>query len=338
MNQEKSKLFIGFITYGKSSAKYLPYFLTSLKIQSFQNYKILAIDATEMADDNLQIIKKNPEIEIISTGVNFGFAKGFNLLIGEAKKQGAELFLALNCDMIFESGMIEKLICAINVDDKIAAVQPKILKWDFENNKKTEIIDSYGLAIDKMHRFFDDGQGTVDKQGFDKSREIFGFTGAAVLLNLKALEDVRYENEYFDELMFMYKEDCDLSYRLRLAGWKILLEPRAVAYHDRTADIGGQGLFKVGLNRKKKNSQLKKWSFLNNLILLYKIKNLPFSFKVKIYTCYYLLGSIVFALIFENYLMKEFSNFKKIKSGVINKRKILKVAVDMKVIEKFMKV
>ena len=40
--------------------------------------------------------------------------------------------------------------------------------------------------------------------------------------------------EYLDESFHMYKEDVDLCWRLRLAGWECWYVPSAVAYHGRT--------------------------------------------------------------------------------------------------------
>ena len=52
-------LTIGFITYGKSAAKYLPYFLPSLQKQTFQDFQILVIDNNEEQDhESNQLIKK----------------------------------------------------------------------------------------------------------------------------------------------------------------------------------------------------------------------------------------------------------------------------------------
>lgn len=333
-----NKVYIGFITYEKSTAKYLQYFLPSIFSQTNKNFNILALDnSKEQVNENQQYLKEYyPEIEILRPGSNVGFAKGFNQMIRRAYNDGADYFLALNPDMIFESNMIDELLKVINIDDKIGAVMPKILKWDFENNKKTNFVDSYGLIIDYKHRFFDDMQGEVDSMTTKEAKEIFGFTGAAVMLNFKALKDVVFNDEYFDELMFMYKEDCDLSYRLRLAGWKTMLAPLAVAYHDRTASIVGKSILQVALNRKNKNRQLKKWSFLNQIILLYKIKNLPFSFKVKFNTYYYLICSVVFAAIFEPYLIKELFKLRRLLPEIKKRRNALRVQVDIKEIEKFM--
>ena len=288
MENNQPKIYIGFITYGEATAKYLPYFLPSLKNQTFKDFTILAVDNSQARENaNALYIKNNfPEIDLKWPDKNLGFAKAFNLMIKEAAAGGAEYFLALNPDMIFEADYIEKIVKAIEADRKIGAVAPKIFKWDFAVNKKTNQLDSLGLALSQEHRFFDARQGEPDDISISSAREVFGFTGAAALLRLKALADVAYtiqsppaplcqggSKEYFDELMFMYKEDCDLSYRLRLAGWKIILEPEAVAYHNRAVASKGKTNYEIALNRRNKSRLVKQWSFLNQWILLLKLKN-----------------------------------------------------------------
>lgn len=335
-------IYAGFITYGQATAKYLPYFLPSLKNQIFKDFKILAVDNSEVAENkNTLYIKKDfPEIDLKRSGENLGFAKAFNLMITQAINEGAEYFLALNPDMILEPALIKELVKAMATDEKIAAVQPKILKWDLAVNKKTNVIDSLGLSLNKEHRFFDAHQGETVQPELTVKKEIFGFTGAAVLLRLKALKDVAFTDgghkEYFDELMFMYKEDCDLSYRLRLAGWKIALAPGAVAYHNRQAAAKGKSNLAIALNRSAKSKAVKQWSFLNQLILLLKLKKLPFSRRVKLATAWYQFKSLIFALLFEPYLLKEFFKLVELRGKIARKRRHLKVRVEMREIEKFM--
>lgn len=306
------KIYIGFITYGKSTAKYLPYFLPSLKAQTYNDFKLLAIDDSEKdINENSIYIKDNfPEIDLRREDENIGFAKAYNIMINQAIDAGADYFLALNPDMIFETNLIEELANAMKADKKIGAIQPKILKWDFNNNLKTKTVDSYGIVCDQKFRFRDDGQGKIDEGINFENSDIFGFTGAAVLLNLKAIQDVAFDNcgrkEYFDELMFMYKEDCDLSLRLRLAGWRIILAPTAVAYHNRSAASKGGNILEIAINRKSKSKTVKRWSYLNQWILLLKYKNLPFFWRVKLAAGWYQLKSFIFILIFEQYLLKEF--------------------------------
>lgn len=338
MNKNKRKLVIGFITYGKNTARYLPYFLPSLKNSIFKGFKIIAIDNTEEpGSDNIEYINKNyPEIDIEWAGGNIGFARAYNKMINKAMGEGAEYFLALNPDMIVDTRMIENLLKTVKSDKKIGAVQPKILRWDFARLGKTNIIDSLGVSLTRGHYFFDKDQGRIDK-GDIKIEEIFGFTGAAALLRVDALRDTSFGNEYFDELMFMYKEDCELSYRLRLAGWKIMLDSSAIAYHDRTIGIVGKNIFCIIKNRKSKSEAVKKWSFLNQRIILAKYKNLPYSFSVKLAIAWVKLKNFIFVLLFEKYLLTEYSKLRKIKKEIKAKRKALKIRVNVKEIEKFMK-
>lgn len=343
------KLAIGFITYGKSTAKYLPYFLPSLKEQSFADFKILAIDNTEEENnENQGYIRNNfSEIKLEWAGGNLGFAAAYNKMIGNAVKDGFEYFLAINPDMIFDKEMVGKLMDEIRKDGKNGAVVPKILKWDFEKKEKTSIIDSCGIFMTKEHRFSDCEQGEVD-DGQTEIKEIFGFSGAAVLFNLKALQDVAYNppypplsrgqnREFFDELMFMYKEDCDLSYRLRLAGWKIKLVPTATAYHHRGVSPKGESNFKIALNRFRKGKQNKKWSFLNHWIIFSKFKNLHYSWKVDFATAFYQFKKIIFVLLFEQYLFLEFLKLRKLKDEIRKREEQLKIRVDMAEMEKWMR-
>lgn len=334
------KLVIGFITYGDSTAKYLPYFLPSLHEANKGEGMIMAVDNTETEDNaNSRYVKAGyPDMDIVWAGKNIGFARAYNIMIEKAIKAGAEYFLAVNPDMIFEPDFIKEMIKTIEFDDRLAAVAPKILKWDFANQRKSNIIDSQGIFITKEHRFSDVGQG-ADESAMP-SKSIFGFTGAAVLMRINALDDVSYsiegKKEFFDELMFMYKEDADLSYRFRLAGWKIKFAPRAVCYHDRSASPMGESNLRIALNRKNKSRRVKRWSFCNHWVLFLKYMNIPYSMTVRVKTAWYMLKMSVYALFFEAYLMKEIFGIWQNRRIINIKRKKTKITIDPADIERLM--
>ncbi|MBU0636892.1 glycosyltransferase family 2 protein, partial [Patescibacteria group bacterium] len=334
------RLYIGFITYSESTIKYLPYFLLSLRNQTYKDYKIIAIDNSEEKNNkNVVYIKNNfSEIDLKWAGENLGFAKAYNLMINQAIKDNAEYFLCINPDMILEPDMIEKLIKAIEKDEKIGALQPKILKWDFENNIKTKIVDSYGIICDQKFRFKDDAQGQIDIDKNNITKDIFGFTGAAGLIRLTALQDTSFFNgkniEYFDELMFMYKEDCDLSLRLRLSGWKIVLIGSAIAYHDREASRMGDSIWQIIQNRRGKKRKIKQWSFFNQWIITLKYCNLAFSLETKFWLWWYQLEVLIFTILFEQYWLKELIKLWKLKNEIKKRKEQLKIKIDIKEIEK----
>jgi GT2 family glycosyltransferase len=315
-------LTIGFITYGKSTAKYLPYFLSGLKEQTFKDFNILVFDNTEEAEnENALYIRNNyPEIEIARGNGNLGFAAAFNRLINKAKGGGAEYFLALNPDMVLEPDAVEKMVKVLEGDSGLGSVCPKILKWDFENNKKTSIIDSCGIKVKSGLRFFDLGQDKFDKGQFNNT-EILGPSGAAAMYRISALENIKENNQYFDELMFMYKEDCDLAYRLFLAGYRSKLAAGAVIYHDRTAYGKGEDNLQIAFNRKNKSRQVKKWAFLHQQIIFIKYWHLQ-SFRNKIAIIWYEIKMIVFILLFEQYLFKQLFIAFQIRNKINQKSKI----------------
>lgn len=101
-------------------------------------------------------------------------------------------------------------------------------------------IDSCGLSILKNRRIV----MRVKEVEAAKGKAIFAFDGAAPIVRRSALEDValplrladgKRRREHLDEDFFLYKEDVDLSWRLRLYGWEIVYSPKLIAYHARSS-------------------------------------------------------------------------------------------------------
>ncbi|RLC39155.1 hypothetical protein DRH27_00445 [Candidatus Falkowbacteria bacterium] len=321
------KLVIGFITYGDLTAKYLPYFLESLKKQSFKDFKIIAVDNTESAENpnKKYITGKYPEFSLKWMGGNLGFAKANNIIINLGRKHNPEYILLLNPDMILQTDAAEKLVRILDNNRELGSVCPKILQWDFTGNKKTKIIDSCGIKETGALRFVDIGQGEEDLGQYDKAK-ILGPSGAAAMYRVSAIKKASFipspcqgegqgEVQYFDELMFMYKEDCDLAYRLKLAGYKSKLVSDAIVYHDRTAGGKGKGDMAVAVNRRRKSQQIKKWSFLNQQIIFSKYWSLQ-SLIGKLSIIVYQKKMILFILFFEQYLLRQFVQLFKIRKSI----------------------
>jgi len=73
--------------------------------------------------------------------------------------------------------------------------------------------------------------------------------------------DRYHEQKGFDDDFFAHMEEIDLCWRLKNAGYKIMIEPQSVVYHVGGGTLPNNSPFKLYLN------------FRNNLFLLYK--NLP---------------------------------------------------------------
>ncbi len=310
------KLVIGFISYEENTAKYLPYFLPSLVKQTFKDYKIVVADNSKKSEnENSLYIRKNyKDIEIIWSQGNIGFAKANNIIIRRVKELGAEYALLLNPDMILEPTAVEKLVKALDHDDKLGAVCPHVYKWDFKNNTKTKIIDTLGIKEISALRFKDIGQGEEDKGQYNKAK-IIGPSGAAAMYQLSALEKIKENDNFFDELMFMYEEDCDLAYRLKQAGYTSACVSEAVIYHDRSASAKGMSNLAVAFNRKNKARWIKEQGFKNKHIIFIKHwKTLSLFSKMQV--LWFAFRMFVFALLFEQYLFKQYVVLYKIRKDI----------------------
>lgn len=315
------KLAVGFLAYNEATAKYLGDFLPSLRnALSFlkpEDYRIYVFDNSDKGDlANSRILAGYQEIVYLSQGHNLGFARAYNLLIKEALKAGAEYFLVINPDTVMEPETIRLLIDALDSDGSLGSAAPRIMRWDFDDRRKTDRIDSLGLVLGPGLKFSDLGQG---EKYSSQSREasILGPSGAAGLFRLSALERVAEDGKYFDERFFMYKEDCDLAYRLFLAGYTSRLVPEALVYHDRTAAVSGQGIKDFWQGRKAKSKQVRAWSFRNQHLIFYKYWKKQNIVNKAIIAAKVLL-MFIFSLIFEQFLLKQYCCLFRISKGLTN--------------------
>ena len=312
------KLVIGFITYGNTTAKYLPYFLPSLANQTFKDYYTLVIDNSEKKENrNREYLKKHyPDIDIEWPGENIGFARANNKIISRARELGVEYVMLLNPDIVLEPIAVAKMIEAMDEGKTLGSVSAKIYQWNFLEQKKTNIIDSCGIYLKPGLRFFDLGQAQADKGQCDRE-EILGPSGTAPMYRLSALEKIKQgSDEYFDEIMFMYKEDCDLAYRLSLASFKSKLIDDAIIFHDRSAGGRGEKDIQVALNRCQKSRWIKEMSFFNQHIMFVKYWRAQ-NAKEKAAMLAYVFKILVFVLIFEQYLLGQYVKFWKIRKKIL---------------------
>jgi len=260
------QVYIGFITFGALTAPYLAGFLNSLAQQTFKDFQIVVYDNTPA--NELEHLNLLPDEVIVFKGSeNVGFSRAYNKLISEAIKARAKYFLVINPDTYLKPEALELLVKGLESDEQLSSVCPKLLKLDFKNNQLTNIIDSCGLVMHPGLGFSDLGQGMID-HGQHNTGAIFGVSGAAGLFRLSALEAVAENGNYFDANFFMYKEDCDLAYRLYLGGFKSKLIPEALVYHDRTAS--GGNLWERFVKRRDRSRDIKRWAFINQHFLFIK--------------------------------------------------------------------
>ena len=190
-----------------------------LNQQLAEPFEVLLVD-NGSTDDSLALTRAGyPSVRVIEAGRNLGFAGGNNLGIRAAR--GRHIVL-LNNDTRVRPGWLRALVDAAEANPTAGAIGAKLLFLDPPDTIQNagSLLLSDGSGADRGFREPDRGQ-------YDKPEEVFGACGASVLYRREMLEDVGS----FDETFFMYYEDTDLNWRMRLRGWKVMYEPAAVVDH-----------------------------------------------------------------------------------------------------------
>ena len=202
-----------------NGAGFLGRCLDSLQQQRLdRDWEIVVVD-NGSSDGSAELARRRQGVRLVEAGRNLGFAGGNNLGLLEAR--GRYLVL-LNNDAYPRPGFLRALYEAAEAEPRAAAVTTKLLYAD-----RPGVVQNAGVLLLDDGAGVDRGTGQPDDGRFGQREEVFGFCGAGALLRREALVDAGT----FDERFFMYYEDVDLSWRMRLRGWQVLFEPAAVADH-----------------------------------------------------------------------------------------------------------
>lgn len=212
------------------------------------------------------ITKRFPQVKVIKSEINLGFAGGNNLGIQTA--QGMYLFL-INNDTILKDFNIQALIDRIETSPDIGMVCPKIrFAWgnhpiQFAGYSKFSRISVRNHAI---------GFNEEDHGQYDTAYPTPYAHGAAMLIRREAIEKV----EFMPECYFLYYEELDWSMMFNRAGYQIWYEPKCTIYHKESQATG-------------QNSPLRTYYITRNRLLL--VKRNPKEFNQTL-AYFYLFGIV----------------------------------------------
>ena len=160
-------------------------------------------------------------IFLIKNIKNYGFAGGNNVGIRFALNTDSEYILLLNNDTIVDPDFLTEMIKTAQRYKNIGSIQSLLLKPD------GKFIDSLGQEI-YIWGAKDKGINSIYNP-IKKDKEIFGACAAAAIYPKEVLKKIGL----FDENFFVIFEDVDLSWRIRLNGFKSVLGVNSVVYHKR---------------------------------------------------------------------------------------------------------
>jgi hypothetical protein len=166
-------------------------------------------------------------VRFVASGTNLGFSGGNNLVFQQAIADGDEFVYVLNPDTEVEPGFLHEAIAVARLDAPIALVQSLVLR-----HGEPGIVNSYGDALHFLGFGYSNGDGRPlsDPDVAARTaavRELPYACGTAALVRVAALSAIGL----FQEELFVYCEDVELSWRARLAGYRVVLAPGSRVHH-----------------------------------------------------------------------------------------------------------
>lgn len=208
-----------------NGSKYIKPLLDSLVNQTYpqDRMEVLVVDNAS-CDETLRIIRQNhPAVKIVALDKNVGFAAGNNQALLHASH---DLLLFLNQDTICHPGFVQSMVGIMETNKTLAACNPNIL---------TPSAPDFGRLdanFTPESLYFCD----LAPWGYGENRVLKGksvvrtklLSGCAFIIRRNTVQRLGY---LFDDRLWMYAEDTDLSLRLHNLNCNIYVIRSAVLYH-----------------------------------------------------------------------------------------------------------
>ncbi len=223
--------------------KHLKAFLPSVLEHTPKTMEIHVAD-NGSTDDSVDLLHTDfPRVIVHKLSENYGFAEGYNQAL---KNIESDYYVILNSDVRVTAGWIEPMIDLFESSGAIAAIQPKI-----RSEQTPDFFEYAGAAGGLMDKYgFTFCRGRVfeelekDQGQYDTRQEITWASGAALFIRA----DLFHQFGGFDGDYFAHMEEIDLCWRLRRAGYQIMVEPASVVYHLGGGTLNYQSAQKTFLN------------------------------------------------------------------------------------------
>ena len=205
--------------------KYLLTCLSSVLKTDYPNFEVILVDDGS-TDDSMKLINElfineleKGKIRLFQNRKNLGAAASRNKGVKVAK---GEIIVFLDNDTEVERAWLKELVKVLESNQKIGGACCKLL--DFKKRDRIQVAGlkliphtGWGIGLGGKQR--DDGR-------WDEQKEV-----AAISAALAVKREVVDKIGGFDEKLAVHTEDLDFSWRIWLAGYKIVYVPTSRVYH-----------------------------------------------------------------------------------------------------------
>ncbi len=261
-----------------NSMAYLPQLFLSLDAQTSQDFTVTVVDNASNDGVVAWLQSERPDVTALRNFRNQGCARAHNQAVTLALSRWPEeswshrYLLIANPDVEFASDAIRVLTAYMDEHPEVMACGPKILRAraiaSEDGTRETDrltTIDSTGVVMSKARRHRDRGAGEEDRGQYDHVTEVFGLSGACLMLRASAVAPLLLHGELFDGEMFASEEDVDLFWRMQQLGMRVRYVPQAVVWHHRRGVLTNRSFSGVKeFFRNKASTRSHAWLIVKN--------------------------------------------------------------------------
>jgi len=180
---------------------------------------LVVVDNASVEGNADAIAERFPDVKLIRSPVNLGFAGGCNL---GARHTRSRALVFLNPDTLVEPGWLDALVSPLDKDDRTGLTTARILLMS-----DPQRLNVCGCNVHLSGLTLCRGAGR-ERDTYLQREPVAAISGAAFAIRGALFERLGG----FDEAMFLYLEDTDLAWRARLSGWQTVYTPDSIVLHD----------------------------------------------------------------------------------------------------------
>ncbi len=207
----------------KDGAPWLRRCLLSLAKQTYPRISVLAVDNAS-TDGSVEALEGSLGAErVIRLEGNQGFARALTHGLASKAAREADHLLLVHDDVALAPDAISTLVQEAERNESTGVVGPKVLDW-----KQPRILRDIGQSSDRFgypYSTLEDGE--IDHGQYQRAREVLFVSSCAMLVSREAWTRIGLLDERLDSRY----DALDFCWRARLAGFRVLMIPSAVARH-----------------------------------------------------------------------------------------------------------
>jgi GT2 family glycosyltransferase len=205
--------------------------VASVKQTEYPDFHIVVVDNASSDGSEERIRAAHPDITVLQSGGNLGYAGGNNVGIRHALDQGADFVWILNNDTSVAPDALAELVRPA-ADPQIGIVGSKI----YFMAAPTRLWFAGGRVDWRRGIAYHLGDGEDDTGQYDAMTNSDTAQGASMLVSRATFEQIGL----MDERYFLYFEEADFCCRARDAGFRVAFAPASHVWHSISKSTGAR--------------------------------------------------------------------------------------------------